>query len=433
VRRSVDTSLKRATTGTRFDAEGQLSRRDMTNVQAAHCILTGDAFSIRKFLPGRPGRQYQGTCWLLIHSSRVSNPGFGANTETLYEGIQLDPQTGAPVGIWVLRQHPASRRMQDLRWAFVPFFDPQTGQRVVTHLKAIRTPGQRRGTGWFSPVMQLLRMHGGTLEAKVVADRLKASMGFIVECDDPVVMAKKDRNGVALGYGTTKIMPGKTHYVKKGTKWQTLNFQYQGQDFGDWSEVLMRMVCASFSIPWELVMRAMTKSNMASSRVALMTAYQTFHGLQNWLIDHVEAPWNESVITEDLARGRIILPPGIDGLNQDVIDRIFTLRYGRPARPRPDPVREAQGAILENRGLKRSLTSIHGEMGTTFEDEARQESQDEDFLREQGLSLTDGKADASLLQAPGGVPADQQEQPGEDDEKPKRETQPAGGKQESDA
>lgn len=436
LRRTIDRSIERATTGTRFDADGQLSRRDMSLMVAAHTIITGDCWSFRQWLPNRPGRQYQATCWRIVHSSRICNPHFGANSDTMQDGIEYD-KDGNRLGVHVLKHHPAARRRQDLRWTFVPFFGAD-GHPALTHLQMTRHPGQRRAIGWFAPIMQLLRLHAGTLEAKVVADRLKASMGLIVECDNPEEMAKKDRNGAVLGASNTKIVPGKTYYVKKGTKWQTLNFQYNGQDFADWSEVLLRMVCASFSIPFEMVLKNLTRSNMASSRVALMSAYQTFTGLQNWQIDHVEDPWNESIIIEDVARKRIIIPAASAPLvgdtsnapvNDDAFDRLFMARYGRPARPRPDPVREAQGAILEHQGLHRSLSSIHSEMGTTLEQEVRQEAQDDDLIAEQGVGHD---TTSTNLSAPGGVPADQQNNAPADQQKPQKNA-PADQRQTSDA
>src|SRR5437763_1798929 len=55
-RRAINTSLRKAYTGYRFDAVGQLSRREMSVVMLTSCIVAGDAFAIRLWNPDRPGR-----------------------------------------------------------------------------------------------------------------------------------------------------------------------------------------------------------------------------------------------------------------------------------------------------------------------------------------------------------------------------------------
>ncbi|MBA3684657.1 MAG: phage portal protein [Planctomycetes bacterium] len=386
VRKQIARRLRCATRGTRFDANGVLSRREMSAVTLASAITRGDSWSVRCWLPNRPGRQTHATCWRIIHSARVCNPQWRADSEHFRQGIELD-DSGDPIAIHVLSAHPASRVTKSREWVRVALYAPD-GSPNVTHHCVHRIPGQLRPVGWFAPVIQLMRLFGRTLEAKTVADSLKASMGLICECEDPEGMADADANGAVLT-GNTKIVPGKVYYVRKGTVWKELNFQYNGQDFASWFDVVMTNLCAPFRVPPEFVLQRLTRSNMASSRVALAQAYATFHSTQNDLIGSTEDPWNHSVIHEDLARGTlgIAAPAEVEAL-----DRLLSGHYMRPPRWMPDPMREGQAAALWVHQLGKSPTSVYADQGESFADQVVQRAQDDALMEQHGVELAPANA-----------------------------------------
>ena len=389
VRRKARRSVDRATRGTRFDAAGRILRSDMSRVILASALHTGSGWSIKNWRPNRPGRQVQATCWRIIHSSRICNPQFGQNTDRLINGVALD-DGGSPLGIHVMTAHPnALHPSKRFAWNFVPWYD-QSGHPQVTHQTLPRHADQIRAPSWFTSVIPLLRMFGATLQAKVVADRLKASMGLICECDDPEEFARKDRNGAVLN-GTTRILPGKTYYVRKGTVWKTLDFQYNGADFKQWSDVLLEMVCANFGVSLDFVLQRFGQTSLAASRVGLIQAYQTFHGIQNWQIGYTEDPWNASVLIEDLARGLLTL----DGDDEvEAMDRLLSGAYQRPARPMPDPLKEVQTADHWTKRMGRSYSAVYADAGIDMSTNNVVRAQDEaDFKRHGILLAGDPKTD----------------------------------------
>lgn len=389
VRRKARRSVDRATRGTRFDAAGRMVRADMSRVILASALLTGSGWSVKQWRPNRPGRQVQATCWRIVHSSRVCNPNFGSNTDRLINGVAVD-DGGSPLGIHVMTSHPNNFHASErFKWNFVPWYD-QNGHPQITHQTLPRHPDQIRAPSWFTSVIPLLRMFGATLSAKVVADRLKASMGLICECDDPVEFARKDRNGAVLN-GNTKIVPGKTYYVAKGTIWKTLDFQYNGQDFKNWADCLLELVCAPFGVSSDFVLQRFGQTSLAASRVGLIQAYQTFHGIQNWQIGYTEDTWNQSVLIEDLARGDLTL----DGDDEvEAMDRLLTGAYQRPARPMPDPLKEAQTADHWTKRLGRSYSAVYNDAGIDLATNNVVRAQDEADFKRHGIILAgDPKTD----------------------------------------
>lgn len=388
LRKEMEAGIRAGTRARSFDAGGVLTRRDMSKVILTSTINNGSGFSIRCWKPDRPGRHSHATCWRIPHATRISNPQFKPNSDTLRDGMSLDAD-GVPIGLNIQRVHPNSLVSSDrFTWDYVPWYDADGFPNITWHA-AHRLADQLRPTGWATPIIQLLRLFGRTLQAKTVADVLKASMGLIVECDDPVRAAKMDRNGAVLD-GTSKILPGKCYYVKKGTIWKTLDFQYNGQDFEAWQRVIVTNICAAYGVPYQFVQMNLTQANMASSRVALLQAYRTFHGHQNDLIDSTEDVWNHSLIREDLVRGRL----SIAQIDADTLDRLCAGRYLRPARFMPDPLKEAQAADVLTKRLGFSYSTVYGDMGADTETEwADRESNDKD-LAMRGIVL---QGDGSVM------------------------------------
>jgi capsid protein len=130
----------------------------------------------------------------------------------------------------------------------------------------------------------------------------------------------------------------------------------------------------------------LTKTALASARAALMQAYRTFHVAQELCISQCEQPWAESVITEDIARGRL-------AVGTDDLDAIFSLRFNRPSKQFPDPVREVTAAKLWI-DLGKSPSAVFAEQGLDHEMEVLQNAQDRAFMAAHNVPLNTGTGPA---------------------------------------
>lgn len=377
-RSAIEKSLRYAWRDTRFDATGTLTKYGMSAVMLLSCICAGDAWAIRQWKPNRPGRQYQGTCWRVIDPARVSNPNFGANTATLYEGIQQDAD-GCPIGIWVQNRNPYAVQRVDYTWTYVPWYD-EDGRLNVVHLNGPCRPDQLRATGWLDAVMGHINQLGGVTDAYVMAKRVQACLGIIWEFDQPGPASNSLVNGAVstnpTGSKVGKMTPGMQPIVPKGTKATVLNWNFNGQDHSEFSDSLLTAICSAVGLPMEYVQHRLTKSNMASARAALMQAYRTGHIIQEMMIAQVETPWAESVIAEDIVRDRLVI-------DTSDLDDVYSLRWNRPSRAFPDPVREMTGLQLKKQ-LGVSPAQIFAEMGLDHEHEIMQGHQDRAFEKSHG-------------------------------------------------
>lgn len=376
-RRDIESVIRRATLRRRFDAGGQLTRREMSATMLVNRIVHGDAFAIRLFKPDRPDA-YQGTCWRLIDPIRVSNPHDAPDTDRLIQGVEIDPD-GAPVAVHVRSAHPnLIRASGGYRWKRVPFYGPD-GSLNVIHYKKTDRPDQVRGVSEFSANVRMLKYLSDITWFHVVAKKMQASNCIIVEVDDPEAAAAADRNGALLA-GSVGIKPGMKYYVKTGTKISLVNTQYQGTDLEAFTDQILKAACATWNIPYDFVLYVLTGTNLSASRAALGQMDMTAQRWRAELIAQVEQPWNESILREAQSFGGL-------KVGTDDFDLISRLRYIPPPKISPDRLKDAQAARAWV-DLGRSISGVYGEAGYPFEEEIAQRAQDNAYMEAQGVSIS---------------------------------------------
>lgn len=395
-RAAINARVRRATARTRIDANGLLSYRDAQAVLYRSCLVTGDGIAVRVWKPNRINATH-GTCWRHLDSARISNPNLGANTDHMFEGFELDDD-GAPIAVHAQRSHPnRTRTSPSFVWDRIPFYAPD-GSLNVIHRKRIQRPEQIRGIGIATPVLLYLAMLKGTSEAWAIAKRIQASYALLIKTKNPVEAAAADRYGATLT-GRSPIKPGGRYYHNHDAV-EPLNWQFQGSDYENFRNPIIEAVCAVENVPYEMVLQRLTKSNLASSRAALLSYYTTCRREQDAHIEQAELPRIEAFLREDIVRGNLSVR------SQDW-DEITRGRWQRPPRVWPDPEKEAKAARAWE-GLGRSLTGIYDEAGLDFEAEILQRKEDNAFLATQGVSIAQ-----ALGPVTGG---NQQEKPPKDDE-----------------
>lgn len=388
-RREIEGVIRRATLRKRFDAGGQMTRREMSAAMLVSRIVHGDAFAVRVFKPDRPDA-YQGTCWRLIDPARVSNPNDAQDTDKIIQGVELDGD-GAPVALHIRSTHPNLVRTSGAyKWTRVPFYSAD-GSLNAIHFKRSDRPDQVRGVSEFASNIRILKYLSDITWFWVIAKKMQASNCIIIECDDPKAAAAADRNGAVLT-GAAGIKPGMKYYVKTGWKIHLVNTQFQGADYKDFRNANLEAAAAPWGIPYEMALCVLTGTNLSASRAALGQFDQTCQRWRAELVHQVEQPWHESILREAHAFKTI-------RFGTTDFDLISKGRYLPPPKIDPDRLKTAQAArewIL----LGRSLSSVFGEAGYPLEEEVAQRAQDNAYMEDQHVSTAGQSAAAPAPAVP---------------------------------
>jgi lambda family phage portal protein len=413
IRDQIDAGLKRGLADVRLDAAGMLTYPEMSEVVYRSCKVAGAGYAVRVWKPGRPNATH-GTAWRIIDPARVSNPGHGADTPRMFQGHELDAD-GREVAIHVQKSHPNIQRIaQSSEWQRIPIYDAD-GMRQVTIRRNGGRPEQIRTVGCGAPVILYLRMLQGTTEAWAIAKRIQASYALMIKTEDPAAAAQGDRYGSVLS-GNVPIRPGQRYYHNH-EKVEPLNWQFQGSDYEMFRNPIVEAVCAAEGVPYEMVLKRLTKSNLASSRAALMTAYQFGKREQNRQIKSTEYHWSASLTMEDVARGNV-------SVRTEDRDVITNYKWKRPPRPWPDPQKEANG-VRAWIDMGHSYSSAYDEVGKDFEEEIRQRARDQRLIEAQGLDLSSETPPKSPEQEQEPEPEDDDVEPKDDDADEEKDMKPS--------
>lgn len=325
----------------------------------------GEAIRVRVSKP-RPGADHA-VRWRRIHPGRVSQPHAlisagtiaPATAARIVDGVQLD-QDGDAIGLWISTAHPSDRqRVEQFTHRYVPLVDALGLPSCIWSSTRLE-PEQLRAPGWFSPIMTLIGHLGSTAEAHVMAKRMQACIGMVVESPDPIAAAKADQNGEVWTRDTV-MRPGKAYYVKPGTRITPFDFKYDGKDFDDFTCAMLQSVCAAFGpgLPWQIVMQQLPRSNMASARAALQQAHRSFKREQAEIaavLDQVVL----NLVAEDLASGTLDLLAGKTMADLRPLAEGF---FVPPMRLMADEYREMQAMQLKRETLGISKTTLAREAG----------------------------------------------------------------------
>lgn len=391
IRRDIDASVRRARTGTTIDPSCRLTAREVEEQILWSEIVAGDGVAVRVVEAGRPDATHS-TGWRAIDPARVCNPPADRskayqvsqpNSDSLYEGIELDPTTGRPLGIHIRRRRKSSIIGAEQRWDYVPWRGADGTPNVIWSAR-VKRPGGLRGVSWFAPLLILAKHLAGTTEAYAVAKRIQACHPIIIKTDDPGATERALQTGCLLG-ANSKMRPGKVFFTSRDGDIVMPAWQFNGADHQQFIDSMVRSMTAALGLPFEWIMAQMSNTSWSASRTVLLQVYRTATVLQDHHIAHVTSTIDRSVIAEDVARRRIRLPASASQSPEALLQGT----YQRPPRAMPDPYKEAQAA-REWFALGRSLSSAYAEQGWAFEDEVRQRAEDVRFLQSQGLVVADG-------------------------------------------
>lgn len=365
-RRKIEKAIARGSCY--IDAGGVLSRAQLDwQISWSACVL-GDGFAVRTIqeIPGIPTF----TRWRLVHPSRVCNPADKTNDPRFHNGIELD-NNGRPVALWIDQNKlsPGGVWLPSKPVRF-PWYGAD-GVRNVVHKPGFLIPGSLRGLSEFAPIMMPARMLQGVTIAYVANKRVQSSHPMLIHVDD-LEKAKQAYRGTRI----SNLLVGRDHKI------EFPNWKFEGADYREFVDAVIRSLCAAWQLPWELVMGDHSAKSGASSRSLWQQHYQMADREQAEHVDCVQRPMDESLVREADAVENL-------GLGDDWHANMAGMYQG-PPKVMPDPAKEISWAE-GMRALGVSRTTILNRFGEDFRDEVMQDRQDAELEKAQGIKQPEPK------------------------------------------
>jgi len=397
------------------DAAGILDFEAMQSQIDISILVSGETFLIPRML--REPRCPYDLRLQVVEAHRVATPPEFTTDPYVREGVRIDERYGRPLAYYVRRAHPGEERRtpEADSWETIPAWNERAGRPNVLHLFHQTRPGQHRGEPFFAPVLNYFHDLDRYLEAELIASRVAACFGLIIESEDPVADALAASSGEdAGGLPIEEMTPGMIERVRAGSKVTQVNPLRPGAQFDPFMARVTKAIASGLGLPVQLVLKDFAGMNYSSARTALLEAWRYFSCRQTWFARRFCRPVNQWLLEEAWLRGA--LPVRDFYRQQDAYTRSVWIPA---ARGWVDPEKEATAATMRVTSYQSTHAIEAAAQGHDFEEILEQRRLEEELIRDAGLPATGaagGGGGGGGDDGGGGQPRDADDDEAEDEE-----------------
>ena len=386
------------------DTERMLTFGQQMHLAFRHLIVDGDALALLPWMEERVGlgaAQYATTVQI-IDPDRLSNPQQTFDLKNLRNGVEIDPNSGAPVAYWIRKAHQADwfSAADTVTW---DRYERETswGRPNIVHMFEHHRGSQHRGgAGILTPVLQRLKMlikyDGTELDAAIINATFAA---YIESPFDPAMTAEgleggdeqlayyQDQRIAFHQHRNISLAGSRMPILFPGEKINTVSAARPASNFRDFERAVLNNVASGAGLSPMQVSNDWSDVNYSSARGSLLEAWKTMKRRRDdfsiGFPTLIRLAWLEESMEEDA----LPLPRGAPPFIQARAAYARAIWLG-PGRGWIDPVAEKQGAVL---GMDAGLSTLETECaeneGADWEESLDQRAIEVQGFKDRGLPL----------------------------------------------
>ncbi|MFA6121911.1 MAG: phage portal protein [Sideroxydans sp.] len=277
--------------------------------QAFRAMLeSGDTFAV---LPSIQRKQTPYTLAVqLIEADRISNPSWGADTQSMVGGVEFDTY-GAPKQYHISDKHPGDINRAGLSWKPYLAFGANTGRRNVLHLFEQLRPGQARGVPFLSPVIEPLRQLGTYTDSELQAAVISGAFSVFIKMDPDAFQGLFNEEAQqtvinAASKWDGNISGGKAVNLLPGEEVSSANPGRPNAQFDPFVAAIFKQIGMALELPLEVLTMSFA-SSYSAARAALLIAWRVFYKRRTFMATRFCQPVYEEFLAEAVAMGRLPL------------------------------------------------------------------------------------------------------------------------------
>lgn len=387
--RDVESQWKSWADTTAIDVANKLNFTGLTTLIFRSVLQNGEGLALPLWMD-RPELSVFKTCFQLVDTDRLSNPGNMTPTLCLRGGVEMD-NWGRPrayyirkISTWPAMFFPAIGGIAG-EWQCIPAAT-DWGRRRVIHIYQPDRVDQTRGKPLLTPVIEEFRMLDTYQRAELQSAIVNALVAGIIETpldpqtltdlvggDPNAYLQAKNEYRVQLEGGT--FIP-----LYPGDKMTPFAPDRPAPQFANFSEFVMRKIGVAMGLPYEQLMKDFSKTTYSSARAALLESWRMFTTRRAWLTTYWAQPVYELWFEEAVHSGLIDAPDYYQ-------KKAFYTRakWIGPGRGWIDPVKEAEAAQVRMFTGISTLEAECAEQGLDYNDVIDQRAIEKKRLQEAGL------------------------------------------------
>ncbi|MGV0982317.1 MAG: phage portal protein [Polynucleobacter sp.] len=343
------------------------------------------------------------TCFQLIEPEKVATPIGKSDGAKLRAGVELG-EYGEAIAYHIRDTHPADiadpTASGNAKFARIPRYN-EAGVLNVFHLFEGTTPGhQTRGVSRFAPILQkakqLDRYEDAELEMSIAASvygmaiesqfgpgsALEAVGGDYFDSLNRYVDAKSefaDASPIFFdGMRVPHLFPGEKLLFQKS--------EHPTSAFPEFEAAMLRQYGRAVGMSYEQISGDYSRTNYSSARASMAEAWSYVLGKRTTVVSRAATLMFRAWLDEAIARGVVMLPPGITDYRaaRSMLSQCLWIGAGRPV------VDESKTAAANAQRLatgETTLAAICAEQGTDWEEVLEQRAEEIAVARELGVPI----------------------------------------------
>jgi lambda family phage portal protein len=249
----------------------------------------------------------------LIEADRVCNEKGTADTETMIDGMEIDPDTGEAVACYIARKHPGDPAgTAGNTWTRVAMRGASTGRRNVLHMFKMLRPGQVRGVPMIAPILEPLKQLNRWTDAELNAAVVSSMFSVFIKMDPDAfedMFDDKSKEAVInkASDWSGEMESGKAINLLPGESVETSSPGRPNPAFDPFWAAIVRQIGMALEMPVE-VLTMHFQSSYSAARAALLMAWKAFRSRRDMLATYLCQPVFELWLADEVAEGRIHAP-----------------------------------------------------------------------------------------------------------------------------
>lgn len=403
-----------------FDAGLRHTFHDMTRLVVRSLCHAGEALALPLWV--RDDSKWK-TRMLMIDPARMSTPRGMRDGRNMRMGVEVNPETGAPVAYHIAKSHPNDGRFLlggppgPQEWTRVPAYW-RFGRARVLHVFEADRVGQSRGRPIVTAVMRQFKMldhyHREQLRQAVLDSLVFAALKTPMDQATIEEMMGAPREGDRtpmdayfnmLGEWQPRMEGGTMMTLPPGTELDSFSPTRSPTTIDKFTTVMLRHIATGLNMPYELLFRDFSQTNYSSARAAILEAWRYFLSLRDFVAQHWATPCYELWFEEAVHKGQIPdCTPADYYANQVAWTRCKWIGTGRGW---VDPLKEAKAATERiNNGTSTMMQEI-ADQGGDYNEVFEQRALENQRAAELGLPLPHVQTKVSA--GPGDEPEETEE------------------------
>ena len=283
------------------DAAGRLSFNSALRLIADSVFENGESLALLPFIPGRP-KAPLARAVDLIEPDRLETPPDKYGADNMAGGVEMG-EWGQPTRYHIRKTHPGEL-VAVSRWNDFDVYgahDAQGRPRVL-HLYRQHRAAAARGVPLLSACLRTLRDLGEGEEAEIIAWRMAAALGLVIETSEPESYENDTDETDADGRTLELWEPGITQRLRPGEKIHSFQSQRPNTEYEGYIRAQLRKIASALDMPYEVLAFDFSRMNYSSARTALLEFRRYCQVVQSWLAESFCRPLWQLLLEEAHAR-----------------------------------------------------------------------------------------------------------------------------------